>query len=66
MDSMGPAPASRLEPTRLEDRQSRDRDPQNQKGNAAPSSPRTAGRLEQDGAEVAATEPEIHELDERA
>ena len=63
MDTMGPAPAARLEPRRSEDRQPPDR--QQRKGGPAVNQTKQPAKLHEDHAEVAGAEPESHQLDER-
>jgi|GEM_PF-3231671 hypothetical protein len=64
MERMGPAPAVRLEPRRSEDRQQQERQPR--KGSSAASPVKAVSQVEEDRAQVAAEEPETHQLDERA
>lgn len=65
MDSMGPGPATRLEPRRSEDRQPPEHQQQRRESTAARQNV-VAGKIEDDRAQVAAAEPEAHQLDERA
>jgi len=64
MDTLGPAPTARLELGRSEERQPQENP--RRKANPAAAQAKPPGKLEEDRAEVAAVEPETHQLDERA
>ena len=65
MERMGPPSAVRLEPQRSGDRQPQEQRHQ-RKPNVVVGTDKGLGKLDQDRAEVAAAEPENHQLDERA
>jgi hypothetical protein len=64
MNGMGPAPATRLEPLRSEDRERQKK--HRRKGNRRPGAEKLAVDVDEDRVEVATAEPEEHKLDERA
>jgi len=62
MERMGPTSPVKSEPER-----SQDRPPQQRQRKSVPATGgKLTGKLEEDRAEVASTEPEKHKLDERA
>ena len=64
MDNLGPAAAVRIEPRRSGDQPSQER--RQHKPHLPAVSAQPAGKDDKDRDDVAATEPEIHQLDERA